>query len=104
MPDYYRVPVTWDEIQRIQFVGGENADKYFRNLVTSPRPDHLAPIILFERDGNYPDELFGIVYGVDGTALHFLYISDKSMLLPYMKRYRTGGFLISVPDFMSFNR
>lgn len=104
MPDYYRVPVTEDEIHRIQFVGGDNAEKYFKQIVSSPRPDHLAPLILFERDGDYPDELFGIVYNSDGKAVHFLYISDKSMLLPHMKKFKTGGFRISIPEFLAFKR
>lgn len=103
MPDYYRVPVTEEEIQRIQFLG-DNADKYFKHLVISSRPDHLAPIILFERDGAYPDELFGIVYDAEGKAIHFLYISDKAMVLPYMKKYKTGGFRISFPEFLAFKR
>lgn len=104
MPDYYRVPVTEDEIHRIQFVGGDNTEKYFKQIVSSPRPDHLAPLILFERDGDYPDELFGIVYNADGMAVHFLYISDKSMLLPHMKKFKTGGFRISIPEFLAFKR
>lgn len=104
MPDYYRVPVTEDEIHRIQFVSGDNAEKYFKQIVSSPRPDHLAPIILFERDGAYPEELFGIIYGEGGKALHFLYISDKTLLLPYLKKYRTSGFLANFPEFLAFKR
>lgn len=87
---YFRVPVTVDEIFRIRFLDESTADNYFKELLSSPRPEHTAPAIVFEKDNSHPGELFGIVYGEDATLKHFLYFSTDKVLLPLLaKRFKT---------------
>jgi hypothetical protein len=102
---YYRVPVTMEEIHRLQFTDSSNVVKYFKALFDSPRPTNVPPLLLFEQDDSYPDELFGIVYDETGTVLHFLYISSKTMIYPSLKKYKLHQkFHIHLTEFEKFKR
>lgn len=101
--EFYHVPVNTDEIFRLRFVEASAADDYFRELLTSPRPDHSAPAIIFEKDGSYPGELFGIVHGEDGTLIHFFYFSTDKVLLPLLRRHRINAAIrVKMPEYQAF--
>lgn len=102
---YYRVPVTMEEIHRLQFTDSSNVVKYFKTLFDSPRPTNVPPLLLFEQDDSYPDELFGIVYDETGTVLHFLYVSSKTMIYPSLKKFKlTQKFHLHLTEFEKFKK
>lgn len=101
--EYYSVPVGMDEIFRLRFLEASAADDYFREILTSPRPETPSPAIIFEKDGSYPGELFGIVHQEDGTLLHFFYFSTDKVLLPLLRRHRISTPLrVNLPAYQAF--
>lgn len=105
MREYYGVPFTVDEIYRLQFVDGSNFNFFFENLLKSTRPRHIAPLILFERDSDYPNELFALVYNEDGDLMNYIYISEEDTLFPLLKKYkRTRVIPVDLHSFHEFKR
>lgn len=102
---YYSVPVTLDEIHRLHFTDSSSVIQYFKKILTSERPITIAPLILFEQDDFYPEELFGIVYDESGEVLHFLYISSRTAIYPLLKNFRIyNKFRLNLPQFEKFKQ